>query len=152
MKEKKLYSIGQIARKTNTPASTIRYYESIGLLPEPIRTPAGYRQYTSSDLSRLLFIQRAKNLGFSLKEIQQLLRLMEEEESLKDPKQCQKIQDIAQTKIEELQQKIQELQELKNTLATLVQKCEQRTPRQKCPIVESLKGAKSPKKAKSKAR
>jgi DNA-binding transcriptional MerR regulator len=68
-----VFSIGQLADAAGVNVETVRYYERRGLLPEPLRTPAGYRQYGQADLGRLAFIARAKSLGFTLAEVSELL-------------------------------------------------------------------------------
>ena len=73
-------NIGQTARVTEVPAKTIRYYEKIGLIPAPGRTESGYRVYDHRAIAQLRFVRRARDLGFSLKEVGELLGLWSDEE------------------------------------------------------------------------
>ena len=75
-----MMNIGDAAKQTNISAKMIRYYESIGLLPESLRTDAGYRIYRDKDLHVLRFIKRARNLGFSMEQIKELLSLWQDQE------------------------------------------------------------------------
>lgn len=125
-------NIGEAARVSGVSAKMIRYYEDIGLIPPAARTDAGYRVYTESDLHRLSFLRRARDLGFSVKEIGGLLSLWSDRS-----RQSADVKRIAQAHISELQNKIAELRGMVDTLQTLVDCCAG-DHRPDCPILESL--------------
>lgn len=129
----KSLTIGQLAKKAQVNVETIRYYERRGLLPEPPRRESGYRQYSESDLARIRFIKRAKELGFSLKEILELLSLRI------DPKTtCADVKERAELKISDIEGKIRALQSMKRALTKLAALCRGRGPTSECPILEML--------------
>lgn len=124
---------GQLAKRAQVNVETIRYYERRGLLPEPPRREGGYRQYPEEAVSRLLFIKRAKELGFSLNEIKELLSLRTDPESTRlDFKQQ------AELKLTRIEEKIGELQRMREALKKLVATCDGRGPMSECPILEAL--------------
>lgn len=125
-------NIGEAARKSGVSAKMIRYYEDIGLLPRAARTDAGYRVYSDNDLHRLNFLRRARDLGFSVKEIGELLGLWSDRS-----RQSADVKRIAQAHIGELQNKINELRAMVDTLQTLVDCCAG-DHRPDCPILERL--------------
>ena len=106
--------IGELARVTGTNAKTIRFYESESLMPEPPRTPAGYRSYSAESVSRLEFILKAKRLGLSLNEILGIVRLHDAKEST-----CVHVRDLLNQKIAEVETTIDALQAFKGDLAAL---------------------------------
>ncbi len=106
--------IGDIASKANVNPKTIRYYESIGLLPEPERTPAGYRAYTESDTDRLVFIKTAQRLGLRLDEIREILALRDQGQ-----RPCGHVRETVRRQVGEINQRIAELQELRDELVLL---------------------------------
>ncbi len=123
----------ELAQKAELNKETIRFYEKKGLLLEPERTGGGYRQYTQSDLERLLFIKNAKELGFSLSEIKELLAVADGEIY-----KCCDVRKIAESKIEYITDQIKKLTKLKKTLSKLVTECQTATTIKNCPIIESL--------------
>lgn len=125
-------NIGEAAKVSGVSAKMIRYYEDIGLIPPPARTSSGYRAYSESDLHRLNFVRRARDLGFSVKEIGGLLSLWSDRS-----RQSADVKRIAQTHIDELQKKIEELRGMVDTLQTLVDCCAG-DDRPDCPILENL--------------
>ncbi|MBW2107562.1 MAG: heavy metal-responsive transcriptional regulator [Deltaproteobacteria bacterium] len=126
-------TIGKLAKRAGVHVETVRYYERRGLMPKPNRRLSGYRQYTDKDLERLLFIREAKNLGFSLDEVSQLLSLRV------DPvTNCRDVKRLAQAKIEEIETKIAAFQKIKEALTGLVLSCESGPPNSECPILEAL--------------
>lgn len=127
------YRIGELARITGANIETIRFYEKEGLLPEPQRTSRGFRKYTPEDARRLGFIQRAKNLGFTLKEIRELLELRVDARTT-----CADVKMRAENKLADVEQKIRELQQIKDALHTLVSQCSGKGPAGDCPILEAL--------------
>ena len=111
----------------------IRYYESIGLLPDAQRSSSGYRQYSESDIHRLRFVRRSRDFGFSMQQIDALLGLWQKR------RPSQGVKKIALAHVAELDQKIQHLTELRNTLKHLADCCHG-DHRPECPILESLSG------------
>src|SRR3990172_7588725 len=108
-------TIGRLAKKAQVNIETVRYYERRGLLPEPPRRQSGYRQYSENDVSRLLFIKRAQTLGFTLKEILELLSLRV------DPKTtCGDVKRRAEVKIAGMEERIRDLQKMEKALMKLV--------------------------------
>ncbi|ARU05865.1 Cu(I)-responsive transcriptional regulator [Comamonas serinivorans] len=125
-------NIGQAAQASGVSAKMIRHYEGIGLLPAAERTDAGYRQYGERELHTLRFVRRARDLGFSLDEIRQLLALW-----LDRTRPSKAVKALATAHVVALDQKIAELEAMKVTLQTLVQHCHG-DDRPDCPILASL--------------
>ncbi|MBI3466780.1 MAG: heavy metal-responsive transcriptional regulator [Planctomycetes bacterium] len=126
-------TIGQVARRAGVGVETVRFYEREGLLAEPPRRESGYRQYGEDIVARLQFIRRAKELGFTLNEIKELLSLR-----LDPSTTCAEVKDRAQAKIADIEQKIRTLQRMKKALVRLTRACSGRGPTRECPILESL--------------
>ncbi|GHE03986.1 MerR family transcriptional regulator [Defluviimonas sp. 20V17] len=113
-----MLSIGTLSRKTGTKVQTIRYYEQIGLLPAPGRTEGGQRRYMVADLDRLAFVRHARQLGFSLDAIRELLELSDH------PNQsCAEADSIAQRQLKQVEQKLKRLQALKKELKRMIAEC-----------------------------
>ncbi len=126
-------TIGKLAKKTGVGIDTIRYYERQGLIPEPPRRESGYRQFSGEMVKRIQFIRHAKDLGFSLKEINELLSLR------LDPKtECSVVKKRAEAKISDIEEKILNFQRMKKALAKLMKDCSGRGPVSKCPILEAF--------------
>src|SRR4030067_2544311 len=116
-------SIGQLAREAQVRVETVRYYERRGLMPEPPRRESGYRQYSEPDVPRIRFIKRDQTLGFTLKEILELLSLRV------DPKTtCGDVKRRAEVKITDMEEKIRDLQKMKKAPMKLVVSCRGRGP------------------------
>ncbi len=128
-------TIGQVAKAAGVGVETIRYYERKGLLPEPPRRPSGYRQYPSTAVRRLTFIRRAKDLGFSLREIRELLDLRVQPEEA-----CGAVRESAEAKIAEVEARIADLLSLKRALRGLVEACQAERATDECPILRALEG------------
>ena len=126
-------TIGQLARQAGVNLETVRYYERRGLLPEPPRRESGYRVYGKEALSRLAFIRNAKELGFSLEEILELLSLRVNRQT-----SCGKVKRRAEAKMIAVEEKIQALQKIRRALIRLVATCRGRGPTSACPILEKL--------------
>jgi MerR family mercuric resistance operon transcriptional regulator len=124
--------IGDLAREAGCRTETIRYYERIGLLRRPARTGAGYRAYDASDMKRLRFIRRARQLGFTTEEVRELLRLADS-----GGDHCADVQDLATGHLRAVHARIAALQRLAATLDEMTSRCGQ-GDRPACPIVESL--------------
>ncbi|MGH6859017.1 MAG: Cu(I)-responsive transcriptional regulator [Phyllobacterium sp.] len=129
-------NIGTASAKSGLPAKTIRYYEEIGLL-KPDRSGNGYRDYSTSDVHKLHFLQRSRGLGFSVEECRQLLALYEDKD-----RASADVKTMALVKLGEIQRKIVELHELQHTLKHLVAHCHG-DERPDCPILESISGERS---------
>ncbi|MBT6609831.1 MAG: Cu(I)-responsive transcriptional regulator [Rhodospirillaceae bacterium] len=125
-------NIGKIADETGITAKTIRYYESIDLIPAAERQSNGYRSYTDNDVATLKFISRARTLGFSLEEVRGLLTLWHNKNRASSD-----VKALALIHIEEIETRIAELQSVKNTLLHLTARC-QGNDRPDCPILEDL--------------
>ncbi|MGE0327860.1 MAG: MerR family DNA-binding protein [Polyangiaceae bacterium] len=126
-------SIGQVAKAVGIGVETIRFYERQGLLSQPERKRSGYRQYSPEAVARVRFIRRAKGLGFTLKEIRELLSLRV------DPaRTCADVRNFARTKIVEIQERVDELERIQRALERLARSCRGKGPLQECPILEAL--------------
>ena len=125
-------NIGQAAKHSGVSAKMIRHYEAVGLFPEPGRTEAGYRQYSDNDVHTLQFIRRARDLGFSIAQIGELVGLWQNRR-----RPSRQVKALAQAHIQELEQKAQELLAMKATLEHLVHCCHG-DDRPECPILEQL--------------
>ena len=128
-------TIGKAARDSGVSAKMIRHYESLGLLRQPKRTDAGYRIYDENDVHTLRFVRRGRDLGFSIREIRDLLSLWRNRQ-----RSSADVRSIAQRHIAELESKILELQQMRRTLEELVHHCHG-DHRPACPILEDLAGA-----------
>ncbi len=124
---------GELAEQAGVNVQTVRYYERRGLLPEPPRTPSGYREYGPGDLRRLRFIRRAKSLGFRLSEIETLLNLRVEEN-----RSCDAVQDRAAEALARIDEQVEQLHQIRRALSSLVDACRKQEPTGDCPILETL--------------
>lgn len=125
-------NIGEAAKASGVSAKMIRYYESIGLIPAPARTAAGYRVYSEPEIHTLRFIRRSRELGFSVARISQLLTLWQDR-----TRASADVKRLALSHVEELEQKARDLQEMAGTLKHLARTCHG-DARPDCPIIESL--------------
>lgn len=123
---------GVLAQQTGVNAETIRYYEKIGLLPEPERSAGGHRIYGEFHKQRLYFIRRCREMGFTLEEIRELLTLVDREEV-----SCERVQQIAKQQMVSIRAKIRDLQRMQGTLRELVKQCSG-ADIPECPIIEAL--------------
>ncbi|MFD0860560.1 MerR family transcriptional regulator [Roseovarius aquimarinus] len=127
-----MLSIGTLAQRTGTKVQTIRYYEQIGLLPEPGRTAGGQRRYDDGDLDRLSFIRHARQLGFTLDAIRELLDLSD------NPNQsCADIDRIAHRQLKEVEARIVRLEALRMELKRMLSECRHDTVAD-CRVLEVL--------------
>jgi Cu(I)-responsive transcriptional regulator len=127
-----LMNIGQAADASGVSAKMIRHYESVGLLPQALRTDAGYRQYGAKEVSTLRFIRHSRDLGFSLEQIRELLALWQDRR-----RPSRHVKALAQAHLQELDAKLRDLQAMKATLEHLVHACSG-NDRPDCPIIETL--------------
>lgn len=125
-------NIGDAARASGIPKKTIRYYEQIGLVGLQARSANGYRVYDGSSVEVLRFIKRARDLGFALDEVRELLALWTDEQ-----REAADVRRLAVQHLETVQRKIAELEELHRTLGRLVESCDG-GERPSCPILEDL--------------
>jgi Hg(II)-responsive transcriptional regulator len=121
--------IGEVAKRSEVGIETIRYYERQGLLAEPARRPSGYRQYDESVVSRLRFIRSAKELGFTLAEIKELLGLWFDVKT-----KCEHVRQKSEQKIREIDDKLRALQKMKRSLKKIIGQCADRDSLQQCPL------------------
>ena len=126
-------TIGQVAKAAGIGVETVRFYERRGLFDPPPRRPSGYRQFPEEVVHRLRFIRRAKELGFSLKEIRELLDLR-----LDPDDTCADVKTRTEQKIEAIQEKLRELQRMKKALCKLVAACDGEADVDHCPVLISL--------------
>ena len=113
-----MLSIGTLAKRTGTKVQTVRYYEQIGLMPEPGRTDGGQRRYGAAELDRLAFIRHSRDLGFPLDAIRELLDLSDSPE-----KSCAQIDAVAQRQLKAVEARIARLQSLKAELQRMISEC-----------------------------
>ncbi len=125
-------TIGALAREAGVHVETIRYYQRRGLLEEPVRPAGGIRRYGPAIAARIAFIKRAQEIGFSLDEIKELLRL----ERMPG---CREARDIAESKLAVIRTRVADLQQVSRALAKLIAECDAGSERC-CPIIESLAG------------
>jgi len=131
------FNIGQVAKKTQVNIDTIRYYEKLGLLPIPNRNSSGYRQYSKNTILRLKFIKHGQELGFSLKEIKELLDLRTSS-NIFTLQQCEDVQKKANLKLKEIENKINTLLKMKAVIQDLICACIEREDSEECPILRAL--------------
>ena len=113
-----MLTIGSLGKKTGTKVQTIRYYEQIGLMPEPGRTTGGQRRYGDADLDRLSFIRHARQLGFTLQAIRELLALSDQPD-----RPCHEADVIARRQLREVEQRLARLEALRTELKRMVHEC-----------------------------
>ena len=127
-------NIGEAAQDSGVPSKTIRYYESIGLVPPAHRTDSGYRIYDISDVERLRFILRARSLGFTVRDVGRLLDLWNDRE-----RASAEVKALAISHMHEIDRKIAELRSMRETLRDLSERCHG-DDRPECPILDRLAG------------
>ncbi|MDC4207003.1 MAG: Hg(II)-responsive transcriptional regulator (plasmid) [Candidatus Manganitrophus sp.] len=126
-------TIGQLAKRAGVKIETVRYYERRGLILEPPRRESGYRQYAEDAVARIQFIKRAQELGFSLKEILELLSLRVDRHTT-----CKDVRQRAEAKISDIEVKIADLKRMKQALVKVTNACSGRGPTSECPILEAM--------------
>jgi MerR family mercuric resistance operon transcriptional regulator len=126
-------TIGAIAKAAEVGVETIRFYEREGLIEEPPRRPSGYRQYPPDTIRRVRFIRRAKDLGFTLKEIGELLSLRVDPTTT-----CADVRKVARAKVADVGAKIVELQRIRDVLERVAKSCRGGGPTSTCPILDLL--------------
>lgn len=128
-------NIGEVAKASGVSAKMVRYYEQTGLIPSAARTAAGYRIYSEADVATLGFIRRARDLGFSVPRINELLGLWYDR-----TRQSAEVKQLAREHIVELEQRIRDLREMADTLNALIDRCAG-DDRPECPILAGLAAA-----------
>ena len=124
-------NIGDVAKRAGLPAKTIRYYEDIGLIKPP-RDANGYRAFRDSDLHKLAFLSRARELGFTIEDCRTLLTLYEDQS-----RASADVKDLAEAHLHKIEDKITQLQSMRDTLSELVRSCAGDS-RPDCPILKDL--------------
>lgn len=127
--------IGEFAQRVGVGIDTVRYYERQGLLPLPMRQMSGYRRFENKDVARLQFVRRAKNLGFTLAEIRELLALLGSRGS-----DMAGVKAATTQKLADVEAKIAELSHIRDLLQVLLDSCPGRGAVECCPIVNALEG------------
>lgn len=126
-------TIGQVAKEVGMSRDAIRIYERQGLIEEPERSASGYRLYSETSIARLRFIQRAKTMGFSLKEIGELLKIKRTSKNT-----CDHVRAEAKVKLKQIETKIAELERLQNALKRLIRTCDDNKENSLCPLLDAL--------------
>lgn len=124
-------TIGRLAEAAQVNVETVRYYQRRGLMREPVRPTGSVRRYANDDVRRIRFIKRAQQLGFTLEEITNLLKL-------EDGRSCRETERLAQQKLSLVEARIADLGRLRKTLRELIGRCESGRGKIACPIIESL--------------
>jgi Cu(I)-responsive transcriptional regulator len=140
-----IYSIGELATAIDTKVETIRYYERVGLLPKPKRTAGNYRSYEAAHLGRLSFIRRARDLGFSIEEVRNLLGLADQKD-----RSCETVDAIAREHLADVDRKIADLNELRRELDAIIRRCHRGTIAE-CRILDALAPRKHERASRSRA-
>ena len=125
-------AIGPLSKRTGCNIETIRYYERVGLLPAPARSPGRYRLYGDQHLKRLTFIRRARALGFSVQEVRTLLKLADERR-----RPCAEVRGVAAAHLEDVRAKIADLRAMERVLRETVARCMEGAGSH-CPLIETL--------------
>jgi MerR family transcriptional regulator, mercuric resistance operon regulatory protein len=132
------FPIGELSKQSNVNIETIRYYEKIGVMPAPGRSAGGYRIYGADHLKRLSFVRRSRQLGFSLDEIRELLRLVDGHAYT-----CAEVQALTLNHVAEIRRKITDLKRLKRVMAEMAAQCTgDRAP--ECAVIDALFDARPP--------
>jgi len=126
-------TIGKVAKLSGVGVETVRYYQRRGLIDQPPQAKSGYRQYPADVVRRIKFIRRGKQLGFSLREIHELLRLRVE-----PGYSCADIKKRVKDKITDVDRRIEELSKIRKALENLAGECSGRGPTSQCPIMDAL--------------
>ncbi len=128
-------TIGKVAKKSGVGVETVRFYERLGLIEQPPRSGGGYRKYPEKTVVRIRFIKQAKKLGFTLKEIGELLMLQKTAGT-----SCVDFQRRAESKLIDVNSRIEELERIRDILDNLIQSCSMEKSTEECPILNVMKG------------
>ncbi len=124
---------GKLAKLANVNIESIRFYERKGLMPKPMRSDSGYRLYSEDDVHRIKFIKKAQGLGFTLREIKDLLNLR-----IDDNTSCEDVQEIIVQKMNEIEIKIKEMKKINKTLKEMQNLCSTNKLERDCPFLDLL--------------
>jgi Hg(II)-responsive transcriptional regulator len=127
------FTIGQIAKMAGVNVETIRFYERKGLLKPAGRQPSGFRQFSTDAVTRIRFIKRSQELGFSLVEIKELLALRVDSDSV-----CADVKSRTEAKVHVIEQKLEDLQRIRSVLLRLLETCDQSGTSEECPLLDAL--------------
>ena len=127
------FTIGQIAREAGIGVETVRFYEREGLLEQPARRASGYRQFEPEAVARLRFIKQAQRLGFTLREVRELLALKLDPDATRA-----QVRGRAVDKIADIDKRIKELKRMKNALTPLIEACDGKGTLEGCPILDAI--------------
>jgi MerR family mercuric resistance operon transcriptional regulator len=128
--------IGELSSRTGCNIETIRYYERIGLLPRPHRSASRYRLYNGSDVRRLTFVRRARELGFTLDEVRALLSLSADQRE----GACAEVREVAASHLADVRARIADLRAMERILADAVRRCD-KGEAAGCPLIDALSAA-----------
>ncbi len=128
-------NIGTVADASGVPAKTIRYYESVGLIPAARRAQNGYRRYSDTDVQTLMFVQRARSLGFSVEDVASLLGLWRDKR-----RASAEVKELAARHVVRIEEKVRELESIRDVIQDLMERCHG-DDRPQCPILDELGGA-----------
>jgi len=124
-------TIGQVAGQADVHVETIRYYQRLGLVPEPVRPLGGIRRYDQQAVTRLRFIKRSQQLGFTLDEVRSLL-------ALEDGQNCRETRAIAEKKLLVIEERLADLMRMQRLLKGLINECASGKRPRSCPIISTL--------------
>ncbi len=128
------YSIGQLARQASCKVETVHYYEKTGLMPEPPRTEGGHRIYSLVDIKRLNFIRRCRQIGFTIEQVKELLKFIDEPDHY-----CGEVKAMAMQQIDVVESKIRDLEHLRDALFEMIARCKGGNYTiDDCPIIDAL--------------
>ncbi len=125
--------IGEVSKAAGIGIDAVRFYEREGLIPKPARRPSGYREYSPDVVVSLRFIRNAKELGFSLREISELLRL-----EVRDGTTAKDVKALAETKLDDIEERIRALGRMRRAIRKLIQSCPGKGPLSDCSILRAL--------------
>ena len=123
---------GVLSKRTGCNIETVRYYERVGLMPDPVRSEGGHRLYSEEHVRRLRFIRRSRELGFTIEEIRALLGLVDRRNYT-----CAEVRDISVAHVEEIGRKIKDLRRLEKTMNRMIQECDGGAVPD-CPVIDAL--------------
>lgn len=123
----------EVADRVGVNTQTLRYYERRGLLPEPPRSPGGFRDYPGSVVQVLRFVKQAQRLGFTLTDVEELLQLADG-----GPDSCSTARALAAGHVQELDRKIADLQRMRGALTDLIDTCDRPHANRRCPLLDAM--------------
>jgi MerR family transcriptional regulator, mercuric resistance operon regulatory protein len=136
MKTESMITIGKVASLASVKIETVRHYQRIGLIEEPPKPQTGYRYYSPDIVDRILFIKRSQQLGFTLKEIGELLAL--------ENAHCDDVKALAESKKAKIEKHIKDLVSIRSVLDEMINTCNANTNKVKCTMIQSLKPTNTP--------